>query len=267
MSTRSEFECHHISHLSTYDFEGNSFVSDAQVVLIADVPGDTTIQEDNARSINLIWNRHLILVEHHDAGDIEPVSYESHLRSVKVVAAVTGWDLPGLRATLNTLTTEADTLGRLIASINIFLEQGRWGRFCADAGEFTQLLSKASPNLRKATLEYLGLLNKGLLEEFREAIQTLIKAVKAEHRQKLNQLYEDSFQARKESLQKSIDEALKVHERVIVCLSGNFLFLNPRLDAEKYRIDDLMAYLSEKKYAVMRHKSAPCLNTGNREFK
>jgi hypothetical protein len=238
-----------------YEIYGNASVQEAEVVVITDVPTHDLNRDANALLINQIWNNHLIIVEQTPYGQAIKARENPLTERLSVKAVIKGCDMPQLVEQVNALNEKEERLARLESSVEEDLNNGKFSSFLNPGHAFMLLMACACK--KQEGYQILDILANGNLALFVQRVDTSIKTINYEFKQKVSQLHRRTFSTRLKLAQQAIDEGLQSCKKVMVYLNANFVIRNPQLQGKEYDIGLLQKHLEAKKFVIINIKNCP----------
>lgn len=240
------------NYSQSHHIQGNTLLANADIVFVADFFTDLEIQHKNTVLVDQIWRDHRVVIEHLPLGQVREA--KSHFNNFKYIY---GWDLPDAETTVRECKAKEEILNNLLPIVEEAFTQTHWRDLIESNPVWTNFLKLVPAKRTKAKQAVESLLNFAYLQvSFRKALEDLLVKVKRDICNEMSNVYENTFQARLVCLQRAIEEALNSKQKLIVCLSADFVVRKPNFSGNQFEISHFLTFLKTRKYVIISAKNS-----------
>lgn len=241
---------------SLYDIYGNTSISEAEIVIVTDIPVDPKNKESNAALINQIWHKHQIIVQDAPFGMQVKANENSLTFGLGVEAVIQGCELPKLHERLKQFELEEQEIQAHVSNVKFHLEKTKSLSIHDTLEAFLPLSRLVSDNLCEEIRKFSKIAASLSYQYFMQRVYSLLHAIQADFKEKVKNYHQLTFQTRQELLTVAIEDGLNIHQKVIVCLNASHIIRNPSMPGKEYDVDFLRDYLETKKFVIINIKNS-----------
>jgi hypothetical protein len=234
---------------SYFNMLGNVPFDEAEIICIADNPGDSSHSQERLKVIQQVGLEALIFGEKIPVGEELRVPLATNFGRQEF--SILGWDIPAMHVLVNDLDKELQKIYELRNCIKHLMNDNQWNSFRQAKGPFVTLLKKVSKDWRADWRETVNLMFTGDMHNFLYRIEHVISQAIVQNRIKKRELFKSTFQIRLRHLKYAMKKGLKSKKKVVISANSNFLLQHPFLKDKRYECGKMESFLRKCKFVIL----------------